>query len=63
MDANERESLSAYIRSLGIDNFSIADGLLRLGSRSFRVNPCRCGEPSCDGWKLKPSRRPTFATG
>ena len=54
MNANDRESLAAYIRSLGIDNFVIANGVLRLGSRSFNVDRCGCDESTCDGWRLKP---------
>lgn len=54
MDANDRESLTDYIRSLGIDNFQIAGGLLRLGSRMFSVDRCGCGQAHCDGWKLRP---------
>ena len=57
MDQSERESLIAYIRSLGMDNFAVMDGVVRLGSRLFNINRCRCGGSDCDGWTLKRLRR------
>jgi hypothetical protein len=52
MGIEERESLSGYIRGLGIDNFSISDGSVRIGPHLWQALPCGCGAADCDGWSL-----------
>lgn len=48
-------SISAHLRGLGIDNFSVHAGRIRIGSLYWIANPCECGEKGCDGWSLEPA--------
>jgi hypothetical protein len=48
------ESLAAHLRSMSIDNFSIAGSTVRIGRTHWSASVCRCGDPACDGWSLEP---------
>ncbi|MCA1196372.1 hypothetical protein K9B35_00185 [Sphingomonas sp. R647] len=48
------QSISAHLKGLGIDNFSIDAGQIRIGSLHWIANACTCGETGCDGWALEP---------
>lgn len=38
----------------GIDNYAFVDGQLTIGSARYAVEACGCGEPGCDGLRLRP---------
>jgi hypothetical protein len=37
----------------GVDNYSFVDGHLQIGSTRYAVDACGCGEPECDGLRLR----------
>ncbi|MFT3967839.1 MAG: hypothetical protein QM690_18360 [Sphingobium sp.] len=37
----------------GIDNYAFVDGQLQIGSTRYAVEACGCGEPECDGLRLR----------
>jgi hypothetical protein len=49
-----RLALQSYIRSFGIENFSIAGDQVRVGSRFWRADECRCELEACEGWAMIP---------
>jgi hypothetical protein len=42
----------------GVDNYSFVDGHLKIGSTRYAVDGCGCGEPDCDGLRLRPVSSP-----
>jgi hypothetical protein len=49
-----RSALHTYIESFGIKNFSIAGNQVRMGSRLWQADECRCGLKECEGWEMIP---------
>jgi hypothetical protein len=47
-----RSALHTYIESFGIKNFSIAGNQVRMGSRLWQADECRCGLKECEGWEM-----------
>jgi hypothetical protein len=37
----------------GVDNYSFVDGQLKIGSSRYAIEACGCGEPECDGLRLR----------
>lgn len=37
----------------GVDNYALVDGQLQIGSTRYAVEACGCGEPECDGLRLR----------
>ena len=37
----------------GVDNYAFVDGQLKIGSSHYAVEACGCGEPECDGLRLR----------
>jgi hypothetical protein len=50
----ERESLATHLRSLSLDNFTIAADHVRVGTSRWTARRCACGDSKCDGWELEP---------
>jgi hypothetical protein len=51
-----RFALHTYIESFGIKNFSITGNRVRIGSRLWQADECRCGVEECEGWEMTPIR-------
>jgi hypothetical protein len=51
-----RLALPNYIRSFGIENFAIEGDQVRVGSRFWRADECRCALEACEGWAMIPVR-------
>jgi hypothetical protein len=49
-----RYALHTYSESFGIENFSIAGNQVRMGSRLWQADECRCGLKECEGWEMIP---------
>lgn len=58
MNRLRRDSLSAAVlnrmAASGVDNYHYSNGRLRIGARHYAVTGCACGEPECDGLRLRP---------
>lgn len=53
MDHRHPESISDALQAVGLDNFSVASGLVRIGGTFWRSVDCSCARPDCEGWALE----------